>query len=118
MALSGAMIREQIVQTLKYQKLEGSPAIDPVRKFPNCDNQLSVKSIFGSWKTVRISCPGTDWQIAVSDPIGSSGVKPRKNRNCRDPLRPASRIPTAADGPPEREGLCRPTAPAGAHRRC
>ena len=64
-ALSGSAIHDQIVFKLKDQNLAGKPAIALTRTFPNCPEPVSIKSIFGSWKTVEISCPKTDWKIAV-----------------------------------------------------
>ena len=64
-ALSGSMIHDEIVNELKDQNLTGSPAIALARTFPACPEPISIKSKFGSWKTVEISCPKTNWKIAV-----------------------------------------------------
>ncbi|MDG2474189.1 MAG: flagella basal body P-ring formation protein FlgA, partial [Paracoccaceae bacterium] len=64
-AFNGALIHDLIVEKLNSHNLNARPAIDKARKFPSCPNQISVKSIFGSWKTVQVSCPETNWKIAV-----------------------------------------------------
>ena len=64
-ALSGSVISEKIIEKLNSYDLEANPSIDHARQFPNCEKQLSIQGIFGSWKTVQISCPDTNWKIAV-----------------------------------------------------
>ena len=64
-ALTGSVIYNQIIEKLDSYNLDANPSIDQARRFPACSNQLSIKSIFGSWKTVEIRCPDTDWKIAV-----------------------------------------------------
>lgn len=63
--LTGSMIRSEIVKELKLHNFSASPSIDTARQFPRCQSPLRIESIFGSWKTVQISCPSSDWKIAV-----------------------------------------------------
>ena len=63
--LTGEMIRAEIVQALKKQNLTSNPAIDSSRQFPKCPSSIQVESLFGSWKTVEISCPDTSWKLAI-----------------------------------------------------
>ena len=70
--LTGEMIRGQIVETLQSKNLSAHPAIDRARRFPDCSKPISIKSIFGSWKTVQISCPTSNWKIAVRTNINKS----------------------------------------------
>ena len=63
--LTGEMIRAEIVHALKKQNLTSNPAIDSSRQFPKCPSSIQVESLFGSWKTVEISCPDTSWKLAI-----------------------------------------------------
>tara|TARA_A100001011_G_C14194781_1_gene792995 strand:+ start:393 stop:1022 length:630 start_codon:yes stop_codon:yes gene_type:complete len=81
------MIHNQIVLKLESNNLSASPAIDKARKFPSCPSPISIEKIFGSWKTVQISCPTSDWKIAVRTNIDNSYTfvdeikQGKKNRN-------------------------------------
>ena len=70
--LSGSMIYDQIVKKLEHQNLVSSPAINQARIFPACSSPVSIKSIFGSWKTVEVSCPNTNWTIKVRTNISKT----------------------------------------------
>ena len=70
-ALSGSVIYDQIIEELDNYNLDANPSIDHARQFPTCEKQLLIKGIFGSWKTVQISCPDTDWKIAVRTNINN-----------------------------------------------
>tara|TARA_A100001011_G_scaffold352101_1_gene392688 strand:+ start:842 stop:1501 length:660 start_codon:yes stop_codon:yes gene_type:complete len=84
--VTGGTVYNLIVKELNMKNLSGTPAIDKARQFPNCPNPLSIKSIFGSWKTVQISCPNTQWNIAVRTNVKGENPFPRletagKNRS-------------------------------------
>ena len=76
--LTGAMVHDRIVEELRYQNLSSRPAIDSARQFPFCSSDIVVESIFGSWKTVKISCPDTNWKIAVRTNINKNGILPQE----------------------------------------
>ena len=80
-ALTGSVIYNQIIEKLNSYNLDANPSIDHARRFPSCENQLLIKSIFGSWKTVQISCPDTDWKIAVRTNIkGGQNIENVENQ--------------------------------------
>ena len=81
-ALTGSMISEQIVIKLESNNFTANPAIDEARQFPSCSSPISIESLFGSWKTVQISCPDNDWTIAVRTNINSaSSFEGKTDRN-------------------------------------
>ena len=78
--LTGEIIRDQIVTELKKHNLQSYPAIDNARQFPLCQSPLLIKSIFGSWKTVKVSCAENDWNIAIRTNIHKN-ITSLENRN-------------------------------------
>ena len=82
--LTGSVIHDQIVRKLENNNLNANPAIDRARKFPNCSSPIAIESIFGSWKTVQISCPTSDWKIAVRTNIGKSYFSTNKLKRGKD----------------------------------
>lgn len=63
--ITGKTIYDEIVQHLDGYNLKSEPAINNARLFPSCPSDISIKSVFGSFKTVEISCPNTDWRLVV-----------------------------------------------------
>jgi flagellar basal body P-ring formation protein FlgA len=78
--LTGEMIYNQIVEQLAKQNLNANPSISMVRHFPICPSRVSVNKIFGSWKTVSISCPGTNWRLVVRTNINKNLYLIQKNK--------------------------------------
>ena len=78
-ALTGEMVANQIVAQLKKQNLYSDPAIEASRQFPTCTENLTVESIFGSWRTVRITCPNTTWKLTVRTNIDSNHSSPTEH---------------------------------------
>jgi flagella basal body P-ring formation protein FlgA len=70
--LTGEMVHDQIVEQLRQKNLQSNPAIDSARQFPSCPSKVVIKGIFGSWKTVEISCPDTNWRLAVRTNVRES----------------------------------------------
>ena len=79
--LTGLTIHQEIVKELKLYNLDASPSIDKTRQFPSCSSPLSIKSIFGSWKTVQISCPDTVWKIAIRTNINKVATDFKRAKN-------------------------------------
>ena len=64
--VSGADLKKEIHAFLATRSLAGDPAISDTRLFPNCSTGIKVKPMFGSIKTVELSCadPG-GFKIAI-----------------------------------------------------
>ena len=64
--VSGADLKKEIHAFLATRSFVGDPAISDARLFPNCLTGIKVKPMFGSIKTVELSCadPG-GFKIAV-----------------------------------------------------
>ena len=77
--LTGEMIYNQIVEQLAKKNLYANPSISMVRHFPICPSRVSVDKIFGSWKTVSISCPDTNWKLVVRTNINNNLSVMKKN---------------------------------------
>ncbi len=75
--LSGSIVNDLIIEKLNEKGLGAFPSIDRARQFPFCPSPISIESIFGSWKTVQVSCPDTKWKIAVRTNINkiSNGMQ-------------------------------------------
>ena len=77
--LTGEMIYNQIVEQLTKKNLHANPSISMVRHFPICPSRVSINKIFGSWKTVSISCPDTNWKLVVRTNINNKLSVMQKN---------------------------------------
>jgi len=64
--VSGADLKKEIHAFLATRSFVGDPAISDARLFPNCLKGIKVKPMFGSIKTVELSCadPG-GFKIAI-----------------------------------------------------
>jgi flagella basal body P-ring formation protein FlgA len=64
--VSGADLKKEIHAFLATRSFVGDPAISDARLFPNCLKGIKVKPLFGSIKTVELSCadPG-GFKIAI-----------------------------------------------------
>ena len=64
--VSGADLKKEIHAFLATKSFVGDPAISDARLFPNCLTGIKVKPMFGSIKTVELSCadPG-GFKIAI-----------------------------------------------------
>jgi hypothetical protein len=64
--VSGADLKKEIHAFLATRSFVGDPAISDARLFPNCLTGIKVKPMFGSIKTVELSCadPG-GFKIAI-----------------------------------------------------
>jgi flagellar basal body P-ring formation protein FlgA len=70
--LSGAMIKAEIQSSLALLGIAADPAINQDRQFLPCAADLTVEPMFGSYKTVRVSCSDKDgFSIAVRTQIQS-----------------------------------------------
>ena len=70
--LAGSTINSQIIEELARHNLNANPSINESRQFPICPEALSIKSMFGSWKTVQINCPSTEWKLVVRTNLDST----------------------------------------------
>jgi flagella basal body P-ring formation protein FlgA len=77
--LTGEMIYNRIVEQLAKKNLPANPSISMVRHFPTCPSLVTVNKIFGSWKTVSISCPDTNWKLAVRTNVNKNLSVMKKN---------------------------------------
>ena len=82
--LTGSVVHNYIVSNFDKKGEHSNPAIGLKRKFPKCNGDLQMESIFGSWKTVKVSCTSNDWSIVVrtninSDQPVSNTLKSTKN---------------------------------------
>ena len=64
--VSGADLKKEIHAFLATKSFVGDPAISDARLFPNCLTGIKVKPMFGTLKTVELSCadPG-GFKIAI-----------------------------------------------------
>ena len=70
--LSGAMIKAEIQSSLASLGIAADPAINQDRQFLPCAADLTIEPMFGSYKTVRVSCSDRDgFSIAVRTQIQS-----------------------------------------------
>ena len=68
--LSGAMIKAEIKTSLASLGMATDPAINQDRQFLPCSAGLTIEPMFGSYKTVRVSCSDPDgFSIAVRTQI-------------------------------------------------
>jgi len=68
--LSGAMIKAEIKSSLASLGMVTNPAINQDRQFLPCAAGLTIEPMFGSYKTVRVSCSDRDgFSIAVRTQI-------------------------------------------------
>ena len=70
--LTGEMIYNQIVEQLAKRNMRANPSISMVRHFPLCPSHIKISRVFGSWKTVSISCPDTNWKVAIRTNINKN----------------------------------------------
>jgi flagella basal body P-ring formation protein FlgA len=62
----GADINKLIVETMSAKGLTVSPRLSKSRKFRACQTGLSVEPMFGTWKTVKVSCNDEGgWAVMV-----------------------------------------------------
>ena len=73
--LSGAMIKTKIQSSLALLGITADPAINRDRQFLPCATALTIEPMFGSYKTVRVSCSDEDgFSIAVRTQIQMSSA--------------------------------------------
>lgn len=77
--LTGEIIREKIVLKLAENGMLSDPAIEVARQFPTCKSDLKITNLFGSWKTVKVSCPENSWKLVIRTNVGK--VKPFKRKS-------------------------------------
>jgi len=76
----GRDINILVGKELEAQGLQGEPKVSSARKFVNCGNALSVAPMFGSWKTVKVNCPGpAGWTLVVRTNLKSSVKTAKKS---------------------------------------
>jgi flagellar basal body P-ring formation protein FlgA len=64
--VSGADLKKEIHAFLATRSFVGNPAISDARLFPNCLTGIKVKPMFGSIKTVELSCADpSGFKIAI-----------------------------------------------------
>ncbi len=62
----GADINKLVAETMLAKGLNGAPRLSKSRKFLACKNGMSVEPMFGTWKTVKVSCNDEgSWTLMV-----------------------------------------------------
>ena len=62
----GADINKLVAETMLAKGLKGAPRLSKSRKFLACKNGMSVEPMFGTWKTVKVSCNDEgSWTVMV-----------------------------------------------------
>ena len=75
----GADINRLIADTMSAKGMTGSPRLSRSRKFLACQSGMSVKPMFGTWKTVKVSCEDIGgWTVMVRTNLKSVIKKARK----------------------------------------
>ena len=64
--LTGADLHIMVRERLAGEGLSAAPVINPKRLFPGCVGEVEINPLYGSWKTVMVSCPDQGgWKIAL-----------------------------------------------------
>ena len=78
--ISGAEIKQQMRELLAAKGLNTAPDLADNRMFRACSVPLTIKAMFGSFKTMQVVCPDQDgYKIAVRtniSPNGNSNINP------------------------------------------
>ena len=65
-SISGAQLKDHLRSVLISRGLDSRPELSDTRRFRACEAPLQVIPMFGSYKTVRLTCPDVDgFSIAV-----------------------------------------------------
>ena len=72
---NGSLLVNKIIKRLQIEGFNSKPAVDLNKHYPVCDKELSLKKMFGSWKTIEVQCTGSKkWKLAVRTNINYFGV--------------------------------------------
>lgn len=64
--LTGADLHIMVRERLAAEGLSAAPVVNPKRLFPSCLGDVEINPLYGSWKTVMVSCPDAGgWKIAL-----------------------------------------------------
>ena len=89
--LSGAMIKAEIQSSLASLGIAADPAINQDRQFLPCAAGLTIEPMFGSYKTVRVSCSDPDgFSIAVRTQIQTDSPVSILGDNAVDASQPSN----------------------------
>ena len=89
--LSGAMIKAEIQSSLALLGIAADPAINQERQFLPCAADLSIEPMFGSYKTVRVSCSDEGgFSIAVRTQIQSDSPVSILGGNAKTAAQPSN----------------------------
>ena len=89
--ISGAMIKAEIQSSLALLGIAADPAINQDRQFLPCAADLTIEPMFGSYKTVRVSCSDEDgFSIAVRTQIQSESPVPILGGNAKTAAQPSN----------------------------
>ena len=93
--LSGAMIKAEIQSSLALLGIAADPAINQDRQFLPCAADLTIEPMFGSYKTVRVSCSDEDgFSIAVRTQIQSDSPVSILGGNAKTAAQPSNKAQT------------------------
>ena len=81
----GDDINRLIVETMFAKGMVVSPRLSKSRKFLACQNGMSVKPMFGTWKTVKVSCNDKGgWAVMVRTNLKTSANQAKNKRRASD----------------------------------
>ena len=80
----GADINKLVAETMLAKGLKGAPRLSKSRKFLACKNGMSVEPMFGTWKTVKVSCNDEDsWTVMVRTNLKTKVKTTKKVRKAK-----------------------------------
>ena len=75
----GADINKLVADIMLAKGLKGVPRLSKSRKFLACENGMSVEPMFGTWKTVKVSCNDEgSWTVMVRTNLKTAINKVKK----------------------------------------
>ena len=75
-ALSGKEINDYIKKWLASEGIKSNPQFSPKKKFSNCNQDISYKKHYDSFKLIKVSCKGKNpWTIFVKTNANTSQQK-------------------------------------------
>ena len=80
----GADINKLVAETMLAKGLKGAPRLSKSRKFLACKNGMSVEPMFGTWKTVKVSCNDEgSWTVMVRTNLKTKVKTTKKVRKAK-----------------------------------
>ena len=110
--LTGADLHIMVRERLAAEGLSAAPVVNPKRLFPSCIGEVEINPLYGSWKTVMVSCPDPGgWKVALRSKLRDADAGAETVATTRITLKPkpsaddsASMIRVAALARPLKRG--------------